>query len=70
VERGNYLFWLGASADAETGSHPSDQAPVGLGASRFDPARCAHSWYRWRSVEFDEIVLSCRKCGEQIGGVE
>jgi hypothetical protein len=30
---------LGASADAETGSRPTGQAPAGLDASRFDPAR-------------------------------
>jgi hypothetical protein len=34
-----YYHWLGASADAETGSHPTDQARSGLGAPRFDPAR-------------------------------
>jgi hypothetical protein len=30
---------LGASADAETGSRPAGQAPAGLDAPRFDPAR-------------------------------
>lgn len=34
----------GASAGAETGSRPSGQAPTGLDASRFDPARKTFPW--------------------------
>ena len=32
-------FWLGASADAETGSHASHEARPDLRPSGFDPAR-------------------------------
>jgi hypothetical protein len=38
---GGHYFWLGASADAETGSCEPDPSSTGSGPAGFDPARYA-----------------------------
>jgi hypothetical protein len=43
--RGEYFFWLGASADAETGSRADASSPQAVSTEGFDPARIIPAGY-------------------------
>lgn len=61
-----FYFWLGASAEAETGSRADASSPQAVSTKGFDPARCEHPYSLEKCHDATGVRWHCTKCGVRL----